>query len=1843
MACKHIYKGVTYNSKEEFIKKVIEPNFNVGSLVDISAPQIEGNENGYTGFVFNNRFYSIAPESVNRDSGKYIYLKDFDKHKGKEFDENAPEKEFVSITKQQFEEAKQGFEKQSENVKQSKIEQSKSENQFLQLLNKDNNWVTFFIKSIIQDSAKKGYEKVLFPSGNTASKVERHTTLEEFKKQKEDRIKQLESQKYDLVSKEAQQKYIDYLFDTDQLQEYPKSEEDVKYYINIHNQKRDNEINQLKVELERIDREGFGALKPIYNFYENTVANVLKKQGYSPKQVTDEYGNTWNEVDVIAEREQTPVLFQLKEGPNSDKASPKAIKLIKSFLLKIGVKEETVKEIVVNGIKHDANAVANIAQKLIQVVEGKEDAALPEEAMHFAIEIIQQKDPVLFKKLMSEINNYKQTLDEVFDTYASNPLYQTKEGKPDVIKLKKEAIGKVLAQIVINKIGGNSSIFSNNNIANVEGWWNKILSFLKNLFSKSGFNELSMKIIKGESIGTAEDIAEQTEEDAYLQMDKQAALFTSLKNSKNLVDKRDDGYYLNGKKIRRVTDLIKDWYQRRFDERDLTKTEFETAVDDLKADKGTSGHADFEHMYKVYVDEDGYLRDVSLEDDDYVSQLNPDNRDMYDTLKENFRIRLLNYANEAVNGKTRFLSEVVVLDKKREIGGTIDFIAIQPDGTVNILDWKFTTLNLEKTNDIPWYKITAWRQQMDQYRYILQNAYNVKPNDFGQTRMIPILANYTDADYKNEILPTLISIKIGDVNVKNINEDYLLPVGTVSEKTRVRKVDELIEKLNSMYNRMSEKKAITDQEKADKKEQLNTLFTAIRKLQIKGDLTDLLLQAKIINKQIEKTINEFNEKFKGKNPKLFSEKEINDFERQIQESLLTINTYVLLDRDLRSFFEEDKSEENLKLEKEIQTASDTARKYESSLNDIHEDFVSGIIAGSEDMERNYLSPEKIIKGFTKWFSTTSTLQLKAVQLLFKKADKAFSSADYDTQTENIKLEGIRDRYTQWAVSRGLSNKNYFDILVKKDKHELIDEYKKEFYSELSKRIKEKDINWVRDNIDASEYISFIKQKLEEEFERIDNKSRFGTKEEIDRDIFIEKKKAKELYNVSNTGAVGWLLYDYVNLFPKKEKWESEEWKTLNKPENAPAKEFYDYVRERNKEYRDLGYLSKRDAERVFLPFANKNLIEKLIMGGDVRLGEEFLKSISANEAEIGYGKTDPETGKPVDSLPKYFIKEVNDPSRDLFRVMALYNEAAIKYKYVSQIEYQARGIVAVEKNKKAIQTSMFGRTEYKNDILQENPDNSENSQLVEDMMMAIIYGHKYLKSETFDQLLFKLGSWGTKFNEKLGMKIFPEDLSERQLSVNKSIDSLNNTFQIGTLAFNLLSGVSNRFGGTAQSIINAGRYFTKAEYIAAEFRMFGNKLGGEDAKKVLAAIDYFLPLTENYNKEVAKKLSISKFNAQNLQDGLMILMRESDFAVQTANFIAYLGNTIVQDGEVINAREYVRSLEKYADRYSGTTEQRAKLEEEYENDVKALVEEKGVMKLATVKDNQLVIPGVERKSESVIITRRKVQGLTRDALGNLSPLEVRRINLNIFGKSLMIFKGWIPRLVDVRFGNLKYNVASDAYEWGRMRTVYRILSEDILGGINNLYNSLVANSKGVEFLREMYEKKKNDYEKDTGKELNMTQEEFIDLVKSNIQGQALDLMILLSLFIMLAALKANAPDDDEDPAVKAQYRFAVKVADKLRDELSYFYDPTSLSSLLGSGIFPSLSLLTNARKGFTNFFRENWALATGNEKEAEKIKVIKYWMKTFPITNQMAGYLPMFYPELAKDLGLKVQSNYGLR
>ena len=57
----------------------------------------------------------------------------------------------------------------------------------------------------------------------------------------------------------------------------------------------------------------------------------------------------------------------------------------------------------------------------------------------------------------------------------------------------------------------------------------------------------------------------------------------------------------------------------------------------------------------------------------------------------------------------------------------------------------------------------------------------------------------------------------------------------------------------------------------------------------------------------------------------------------------------------------------------------------------------------------------------------------------------------------------------------------------------------------------------------------------------------------------------------------------------------------------------------------------------------------------------------------------------------------------------------------------------------------------------------------------------------------------------------------------------------------------------------------------------------------------------------------------------------------------------------------------------------------------------------------------------------------------------------------------------------------------------------------------------------------------------------------------------------------------------------------------------------------------------------NYGIVTGNEEIQDDAKPIKYLMKSFPISSQAAGLLPMFYPDLSKDLGIRMQGQYGIR
>jgi hypothetical protein len=59
---------------------------------------------------------------------------------------------------------------------------------------------------------------------------------------------------------------------------------------------------------------------------------------------------------------------------------------------------------------------------------------------------------------------------------------------------------------------------------------------------------------------------------------------------------------------------------------------------------------------------------------------------------------------------------------------------------------------------------------------------------------------------------------------------------------------------------------------------------------------------------------------------------------------------------------------------------------------------------------------------------------------------------------------------------------------------------------------------------------------------------------------------------------------------------------------------------------------------------------------------------------------------------------------------------------------------------------------------------------------------------------------------------------------------------------------------------------------------------------------------------------------------------------------------------------------------------------------------------------------------------------------------------------------------------------------------------------------------------------------------------------------------------------------------------------------------------------------------FANFGKEMYYLGTDDVKAAEKNQVVKYFLKGFPVLYEFDIPILLFFPDVAKDLGMKAQS-----
>ena len=1599
-----------------------------------------------------------------------------------------------------------------------------------------------------------------------------------------------------------------------------------------------------------------------------------------PLIINDTYSNANGDLRDIFQKNAGSVipsqsLYQLTGSSKEtipSKASRETIAAIKEFLARVGVNLEPVTNMVVNGRKIGADGTADAVNRLVQIAIGKEDTALPEEGFHIAVEIIAQKDPALFKQMMDKVNRYNM-YDKVLQQYRTT--YITADGKPDIPKIKKEAIAKILAETFIRD--NQETVEKPEFLAQTKTWWQNIIDSLKRLFLRAGI-DLSKPDPFHKAIGVIRDKsltpsaldsakAEQEKVGVFLQKTSEPLSDKLQRLNQHLsYDKDEDSYELDGNKVKSVDDAIaktKEAKKRsRFEERsgDVKKA-------DRAFTRATEGviKQDIDDIFRRYINDDGNLRVTPL-DKTGTSAIDPNDQkqEIYKKLEENMQARLTSYPPGS-----KFYHDINIYSDVSKIAGTVDFMVVKPNGKVDVFQFKAPEIKAGRS-DIDTYKQSEYNNELEEIRKILKSGYGVRDSDFGQIRTIPIRADYSRVIPGDQFSPLskIEGLRIGDVDVKKITEDTLVPIPSTSETTGIKKFDELIGKLRGLLEKVKDSHD-PDVSSLDKSRTIAQLYNSIKKLQVQRSTTALLTSAKTINKRQQERYDSLSKIVEELNPNTATREQMTEISNKILEDREETEIYAHMDDALHKIFN-DRTPENLKILAEAAGVSQDSRNISDNFLDLARKLQVEKYAASVGI-RDEMNPEKQLTWYRRMVRSLSQSHSTAGKLLWKLVQKINNDFHIRFQDRLNQLEHLIKGVDNWMKGKTLQdfNKKFF-LMDKKGRWtgQVIKKYDPQFYKDLQEAKEKGNKEWVRNNIDMKAYDEWFQAEWRKRIE-LANANRNHEDDAINEQIKIGKMNDWLDIYMPTRAFVNTRNY-MLKEFPL-DKHFSKEYKELNdKPENKPILDLYKRWEGMLKRSVELGMIDEHQGWSWF-PNVKRNFWEKMTTakaGGKFR---DFLLSntrIDTEDAE--FGKINRLTGQSVNEIHARYVTDLAEKasdmdgnywdtkqkSMDVFKVMALWEREMIKFELKTEAEGIAKMLLLTEQNRGSYKVKASGKLlRDENDMPVPDNNNEKNATYLQDHIESLLYG-KNMVNETNFIVNVPVKAIAEKMNKLAGREIVPVPEQESiALSGIKGLSALNRWFALKTLGVNVLSPIANLFGGTFNSYLNQGKYFNKAEFAKAEIDLVSGKFyGTEQAKKLAAFLAYLQPYVEDKTLEQTRHLSVSGAVKYFSSDQLMRGMRFSDNVVNQHIAIAFINNAILRDGKIQNIRQVAREeLDHEHEKYKIGADGGVDIEntkawnEKLEARVKELRESpEALLNIAEIKNDKLELPGLDlhnqKESPKTVQDFRNIMIETiKDALGNTSREDMSLYKRQVLYQSFAMFKNWIPRMVDVRGQSLRYNAGTDQYEWGRMRMLGNALMHNFTGTIAGLFKSLGGNDENlINIARKSYQKMREDREREL-EDFDMTEAEYTDMFVKGVAAQFKEMGLAIAFIGVLIAARLNTPDKDEDPALKGSYKWMLRGLDKLQDEVSFFYNPQSFSDIVNGSIFPAASLLLDAERFAGAMVAGGFYSIIGDDQRAGQQHPGKYLFRMMPVTKELLNYLAIMDTDLAKKWDLRVSSRNG--
>ena len=1534
-----------------------------------------------------------------------------------------------------------------------------------------------------------------------------------------------------------------------------------------------------------------------------------------------------------------------------------------------------------------AESLADAVGKIIAISKGATEIVITEELVHIATEIINQKNPTLITEMISKIGRFK-IYKDTLEQYRIIPAYQLPDGRPNIRKIKKEAVDKLITQLVSTEINGETvknteELLEEENASIIRRIWNSITDWFNGQYAASNldiFQTAASQVtegVEGNLIdGTPTDLyysvtnVQKIIQRELLETQKTLRSVPVIKKNSNplLEDEVSNEYevLINGewvKNPKRVTDRTKAWYNSKFrDKKPFTKEQ--DRDNELKKQLGIEFHDYFEEIHSRYFNEDGTRREF------------PSPRPVIqDAKKAVVYAKLETYYTDLIaefskDGKTPLVfSEMMIYDPKAKEAGTVDLLIVDEDGKSHIYDWKF--MNIAKSaNDVAWYKQGAFDIQLGTYKKILKNYYGVK--NIGKIRAIPISMELQRENFQNPKSPLRFTgIAIGSVNPTEVEPLTITPVSEKTESTGDEKLDELIIKLNAVYSQIEKTTPTKEEERVSKRERLNILKLAIRQAQANENVRYVIDALAVVQTEGENIISEYKTLYEGRPAQStdFENGQLSDFSSRMVEYMNSSSAFSKLNQELAPILagSDISSEQKKAIQDDLNEKTRLLNTNIDEIAKIGGEF-SNKFVGLRNNVTGLLDPQALLRGLKSTFRSLSELPLPSLRILSRLARIAQSKGQAESLNDVNKLLEIRDRLKT-------TGRNLLDVvkpLYQKDEkgsivNRLIYKFSKDFYDSVEDNAEEgnRSRKWLYDNIDVEAY--------KKEANEILRKTLAGYNSLYDDAELRDKysQEAKQKWDITRTDFNG--FSNYVIKRHPLAKWESAEFVNIKKDQDLL--DLYNFIEEMNTKAKDMGYLQNRIAS-TFLPYVRKGTAESLAWDSGLSVITNWTQSLTRRTDDLGYGSVNEITGETESAIPKYYtsdfsktedpqVNDMTDVSLEFFKNQILYIQQMNKYKYMQEIEGQINLVRTIVKTKDHFKTGAFSKVVTKGGEPIVETGNDANSKVFDLFMEQIMYDNSFpADSEDFGIPTGRVRSGiNTVWEKMTGKPLFDVNDKGTNYSVIKSMQALNNAFQMKTLGLEPISGAVNMFGANIQIATQAGTYFNFREYVKNELKVLGNwsrKKGGVETKQMKAfdqLTDLFMPLKDSPTYEKLKKAGINLGTKLDSESGdvLFAFFRQPELVLERGLFMTLLDNSMIVDGKIINIPEFVRN--KYKGRYDSAASFSA-VKGNIQSEIEDLKKNKSITSTAKIGENGKVeVPGLDLNN------RKELQRLTdltrtlaRNATGGFTEFDSIKMNMNIWTKSMMVFKGWIPKLVDTRFSEFRkvgddFNVRVDEnglitgekYDIGRIRLFYGFLSVNVIKAVKDIKDVLYVTDAGLDTLDKKFEYYSNYYKETTGEDLNMSREDFIDMVRVNLRKQLQELALLVGLNLMLFAVGFMEPDDDDDRAGRNWFYFQEKTLRRFQQELMFFYNPSEWSATLEGGIFPSISLLSEITRFFTQSAKEITGFDYSNPNKSEEdvrrdASPVKYGMKLLPVTKSLVQWLSIFDIGFAEEFDVTINA-----